>query len=93
MDARLDLGRTAFRIDIWHDVGKSIVEHVADVDDFELAEATYGLRSAPVTQCSPSNRLRRANRRSLHLIGASCCGALFPIGGKGCALDLLDDSQ
>ena len=31
----------AFRIDIWDDAGVSIVEHVAGVDDFEVAEATY----------------------------------------------------
>ena len=31
----------AFRIDIWDDIGNSIVEHVAGVDDFEVAEATY----------------------------------------------------
>jgi hypothetical protein len=28
-------------IDIWDDTGDSIVEHVAGVDDFEVAEATY----------------------------------------------------
>ena len=31
----------AFRVDIWDDKGDSIVEHVAGVDDFEVAEATY----------------------------------------------------
>ena len=31
----------AFRVDIWDDAGDSIVEHVAGVDDFEVAEATY----------------------------------------------------
>jgi hypothetical protein len=31
----------AFRVDIWHDTGDSIVEHVAGIDDFEVAEATY----------------------------------------------------
>jgi hypothetical protein len=31
----------AFRIDIWDDTRDSIVEHVAGVDDFEVAEATY----------------------------------------------------
>ena len=30
----------AFRVDIWDDTGDSIVEHVAGVDDFEVAEAT-----------------------------------------------------
>jgi len=31
----------AFRVDISDDTGASIVEHVAGVDDFEVAEATY----------------------------------------------------
>ena len=31
----------AFRIDIWDATGNSIFEHVAGVDDFEVAEATY----------------------------------------------------
>jgi hypothetical protein len=30
-----------FRVDIWDDSGDSIVEHVAGVDNFEVAEATY----------------------------------------------------
>ena len=30
-----------FRVDIWDDTGSSIVEHVAGVDDFEVAVATY----------------------------------------------------
>jgi hypothetical protein len=28
-------------VDIWDETGDSIVEHVAGVDDFEVAEATY----------------------------------------------------
>jgi hypothetical protein len=31
----------AFRVDIWDDTSNSIVEHVAGVDDFEVAEAAY----------------------------------------------------
>jgi hypothetical protein len=31
----------AFRIDVWDETGVSIVEHVAGVADFEVAEATY----------------------------------------------------
>jgi hypothetical protein len=31
----------AFRVDIWDDTGDSIVEHVAGIDYFEVAEATY----------------------------------------------------
>jgi hypothetical protein len=31
----------AFRVDIWDVDANSIVEHVAGVDDFEVAEAAY----------------------------------------------------
>jgi hypothetical protein len=31
----------AFGVDIWDADANSIVEHVAGVDDFEVAEATY----------------------------------------------------
>jgi len=31
----------AFRVDIWDADANSIVEHVAGVDDFAVAEATY----------------------------------------------------
>jgi hypothetical protein len=31
----------AFRVDVWDGVGDNIVEHVAGVDDFETAVATY----------------------------------------------------
>jgi hypothetical protein len=31
----------AFRVDIWDSAGDNIAEHVAGVDVFELAEATY----------------------------------------------------
>jgi hypothetical protein len=31
----------AFRVDIWDGSGDSIVEHVAGIEDFEVAEATY----------------------------------------------------
>jgi hypothetical protein len=33
-----------FRVDIWDDAGDSIVEHVAGVDAFEVAEAITGRR-------------------------------------------------
>jgi hypothetical protein len=36
----------AFRVDIWDDIGASIVEHVAGVGDFEVAEATYRAAAA-----------------------------------------------
>jgi hypothetical protein len=35
-----------FRVDIWDDTGDSIVEHIAGVDDFEVAEATYRAAAA-----------------------------------------------
>jgi hypothetical protein len=28
-------------VDIWDDTGDSIIEHIAGIDDFEVAEATY----------------------------------------------------
>jgi hypothetical protein len=40
-DLRRRSGHFAFRVDIWDDTGDSIVEHVAGVDDFEVAVATY----------------------------------------------------
>jgi hypothetical protein len=33
--------RFAFRVDIWDDTGDGILEHVAGIEDFEVAEATY----------------------------------------------------
>jgi hypothetical protein len=38
--------RFAFRVDVWDDTGMSIVEHVAGIDDFEVAEATYRAAAA-----------------------------------------------
>src|SRR5262245_53703208 len=31
----------AFRVDVWDSAANSIVEHVAGIDDFEVAVATY----------------------------------------------------
>jgi hypothetical protein len=31
----------AFRIDMWSPDGTSIIEHVAGVEDFQIAQATY----------------------------------------------------
>ena len=39
----------AFRVDIWDFTGDSIIEHVAGVDDFEVAEATYRGSSSALT--------------------------------------------
>jgi hypothetical protein len=47
----------AFRVDIW-DTGDSIVEHVAGVDDFEVAEATYRAAVARWSLIPPISRLR-----------------------------------
>ena len=44
--------RARFDSDIWDDTGDSIVEHVAGVDDFEVAEATY--RAAVARAVRPS---------------------------------------
>jgi hypothetical protein len=56
----------AFRIDIRDSSGVSIVEHVAGVDDFEVAQATY---RAAVT-CWPSARITlRQGARVVHESG------------------------
>jgi hypothetical protein len=31
----------AFRVDVWDGAGDNIIEHIAGVDDFETAVATY----------------------------------------------------
>ena len=31
----------AFRVHVWDSAANSIVEHIAGIDDFEIAEATY----------------------------------------------------
>jgi len=31
----------AFRVDVWDSAANSIVEHIAGIDDFEVAVATY----------------------------------------------------
>jgi len=49
----------AFRVNIWDDTGNSIIEHVAGVDDFEVAEATYRRRwRAGQWRGSPCGRAR-----------------------------------
>jgi hypothetical protein len=32
---------SAFRVDVWDSAANSIVEQIAGIDDFEVAEATY----------------------------------------------------
>jgi hypothetical protein len=53
----------AFRVDIWDDTGDSIVEHVAGVDDFEVAEATY---RAAVVRCPAARMTLRQGARIVH---------------------------
>jgi hypothetical protein len=36
-----DRKRFSHRIDMWDDDGESVLEHLADVEDFDLAMATY----------------------------------------------------
>jgi hypothetical protein len=47
----------AVRIDIWDDTSDSIVEHVAGVDDFEVAEATYRAAVARWPACARSRTM------------------------------------
>ena len=52
-----------FRVDIWDDVGESVVEHVAGVDDFEVAEATY---RAAVARWPMARIMLRQGARVVH---------------------------
>jgi len=36
----------AFRVDVWDSAANSIVEHIAGIDDFEVAVATYWAAAA-----------------------------------------------
>jgi len=53
----------AFRIDIWDSSGVSIVEHVAGVDDFEVAVTTYW---AAVTRWPSARITLRQGARVIH---------------------------
>jgi hypothetical protein len=56
----------AFRVDIWDDAGDSIIDHVAGVDDFEVAEATY---RAAVTRWPLARITLRQGARVVHDTG------------------------
>jgi hypothetical protein len=53
----------AFRVDIWDDTGDSIVEHVAGVDEFEVAVVTYW---AAVTRWPLARITLRQGARIIH---------------------------
>ncbi len=53
----------AFRVDIWDATGDNIAEHVAGVDDFEVAEATY---RAAVTRWPAARITLRQGIRVVH---------------------------
>jgi hypothetical protein len=57
----------AFRVDIWDADANSIVEHVASVDDFEVAEATY---RAAVARWPAARITLRQGARVVHESGA-----------------------
>jgi hypothetical protein len=56
-----------FRIDIWDDDGSNVVDHVAYIDDFELAEATY---QAAVKRWPNSRVILRQGARTVHDSGS-----------------------
>jgi hypothetical protein len=53
----------AFRVDICDDTGDGIVEHVAGIEDFEVAEATY---RAAVTRWPMARITLRQGIRVVH---------------------------
>jgi hypothetical protein len=56
----------AFRVDIWDAAGDSILEHVAGIEDFEVAEATY---RAAVARWPAARITLRQGARVLHDTG------------------------
>ena len=50
----------AFRVDVWDGAGDNVVEHVAGVDDFETAVATYwaAVRRWPKAKITPRQGAR-----------------------------------
>ena len=65
----------SFRVDIWDDTGDSIVEHVAGVDDFEVAEATFRAAVA---------RWPAARRVSGNHFGEQCPSRLMATAAENC---------
>jgi len=63
-----------FRVDTWTPDGESIVEHVAGVDDFEAAEATYRAAcerwpGTPITLRQGARVIEDSRRTALGLTG------------------------
>jgi hypothetical protein len=56
----------AFRVDIWDAAGDSILEHVAGIEDFEVAEATY---RAAVARWPAARITLRQSARVVHESG------------------------
>jgi hypothetical protein len=52
----------AFRIDLWDPAGDNIVEHIAGVEDFQVAQATYRRRSNRLPESGKSVVTARAGR-------------------------------
>jgi hypothetical protein len=55
-----------FRIDRWDDTGAAIVEHVAGVEDWEVAEAAY---AAAVKRWPGARIMLRQGARVIHDTG------------------------
>jgi hypothetical protein len=55
-----------FRLDRWDDLGNEIVEHIAGVDDFEVAEAAY---TAAVKRWPAARIMLRHGARVVHDTG------------------------
>src|SRR5262245_11591861 len=82
--------RTNFthRVDMWNDAGQNIVEHLAGVEDFEVAETTY---RAAVRRTPPS--LHGGRGPSARFILEGCSGEQHPAAASHphIALGLRDD--
>jgi hypothetical protein len=92
---REDKAYFAFRVDVWDGAGDNIVEHVAGIDDFETAVATYwaAVRRWPKAKITPRQRTGRklVDKNSCRALRAAGFNSrLSPIAEK--AIDTLSNS-
>jgi len=67
----------AFTIDIWDDVGDSIIKHVASIDNFEAARAAYVevVKQWPAARAAPGRACGEGHRAAAMNALADCAGS------------------
>jgi hypothetical protein len=60
-----DRKRFSHRIDMWDDDGENVLEHLAGVEDFDLAMATYRWPGAAITIRQGARIIEDSRKRRL----------------------------